>query len=280
MNLQDLMSKLKAIEENATPGATSAGGIATVPTPEETVEECGEMPGAIIHAGGAMPQQDNVTMNVSLNGSGAGGVRDLMDVLRNIEQSAEQEPLIGEPHQGHDDSEEEPLIGDMVAAMGHAMGADGAEVEMDETMDDHEDWGNSAPGGSPHHVSGVDAVTVTGDDMNSKGKLSPLARAPGTNAMRHPMHEEVADRLQQLYNSIKEERTEEKDEKGNVVRWKEEGEWTKAKKDSDPSKSGRGKVTNLSDKARRESEKLEKKETVKESKELNDIIALTKILKG
>ena len=52
-----------------------------------------------------------------------------------------------------------------------------------------------------------------------------------------------------------EERTEEKDDKGNVVRWKEEGEWKKAGK-----KDGRGKVTNMSDKARRETEKLGKKE--------------------
>jgi hypothetical protein len=54
---------------------------------------------------------------------------------------------------------------------------------------------------------------------------------------------------------LDEERTETKDEKGNVVSWKDEGEWKKAGK-----KDGRGKVTNLSDKARRETEKLNKKE--------------------
>ena len=54
---------------------------------------------------------------------------------------------------------------------------------------------------------------------------------------------------------LDEERTETKDEKGNVVSWKDEGEWKKAGK-----KDARGKVTNLSDKARRETEKLGKKE--------------------
>jgi len=49
--------------------------------------------------------------------------------------------------------------------------------------------------------------------------------------------------------------TVEKDEKGNVKSWKHEGDW---KKSND--KEGRGKVTNLSDKARRKTEKLSKAE--------------------
>jgi hypothetical protein len=53
-----------------------------------------------------------------------------------------------------------------------------------------------------------------------------------------------------------EERTEVKDKDGNVTSWKDEGEWKK----STTKKDGRGKVTNLSDKARRETEKLSKKE--------------------
>jgi gas vesicle protein len=55
---------------------------------------------------------------------------------------------------------------------------------------------------------------------------------------------------------LAEKRTEEKDETGKVVKWKEEGEW---KKSTTP-KDGRGKVTNLSDKARRETEKMTKEE--------------------
>jgi hypothetical protein len=53
-----------------------------------------------------------------------------------------------------------------------------------------------------------------------------------------------------------EERTEVKDKDGKVTSWKDEGEWKK----SSAKKDGRGKVTNLSDKARRETEKLSKKE--------------------
>ena len=50
-------------------------------------------------------------------------------------------------------------------------------------------------------------------------------------------------------------RTEVKDKDGKVVSWKDEGEWKKSQ-----NKDGRGKVTNLSDKARRETEKLDKKD--------------------
>jgi hypothetical protein len=55
---------------------------------------------------------------------------------------------------------------------------------------------------------------------------------------------------------LAEKRTEVKDKDGKVISWKEEGEW---KKTTTP-KDGRGKVTNLSDKARRETEKLTKEE--------------------
>jgi len=240
MNLKDLITKMHAIDE----GIEIIGGPPGLPGISHPPE-----------------QQDNVTMNVSINGSGAGGVRDLMNILHNIEKG--EEPT---SHISHDKGgEEEPLIGDMLAHMEQEMADAGEEsplsmppeeTEVAEVMgDDNEHWGNAMSGDAGHHVHGVDAVTFSGDDMNSKGKLSPVSRAPGTNAMRHPMHEQIAERLQSLYNTIKEERTEEKDDKGNVVRWKDEGEWTKKS-----NKSGRGKVTNLSDKARRETEKLSKKE--------------------
>lgn len=55
--------------------------------------------------------------------------------------------------------------------------------------------------------------------------------------------------------------TVEKDDKGNVVSWQHSGDWKKSN-----IKDGRGKVTNLSDKARRETEKkTEKKTKVKEN---------------
>ena len=214
MNFEELMKKMKSIDEG------------------QVAEECGAMP---IGISGPSEQQDNVTMNVSMNGSGAGGIRDLMAILKNIEDNGHEhshsDVLVGEP------SEEEPIMGAIVQSMGreHEMG---------------EEYENSVEGGSEPEVYGIDAVTQTGDDLASQGH-GALKHNGGEN----PMHESLVNRLSQMYNAIKEERTEEKDEKGNVVRWKEEGEWVKAK-----GKEGRGKVTNLSDKARRETEKMSNKE--------------------
>ena len=244
MNFQDLIAKMTAIEEGMAPP------VAPVHTDAPAQEEMA-LPIAI---GGPAPQDNHVTMNISMNGTGADGVRNLMNILKDIEHGVE------EPHMGHEHEPEEPLMGDMIKSMEQDQAEEECYTNMEEEMgDEGETWGNSAHGDAGAHVHGVDAVTFSGDDMNSKGKVSPLARAPGTNPLQHPMHESLVNRLSAMYQAIKEERTEEKDEKGNVVRWKEEGEWVKAK-----GKEGRGKVTNLSDKARRESEKMSKKD-VKET---------------
>jgi len=63
---------------------------------------------------------------------------------------------------------------------------------------------------------------------------------------------EYAEHLEKsLMSKLEEARTEIKDKEGKVVSWKDEGEWKKSQK-----KDPRGKVTNLSDKARKETEKL------------------------
>lgn len=49
------------------------------------MEECGGMMSSPMMS---PKQPDNVSMTVNMNGSGKGGIRDLLDVLKNIEQSA------------------------------------------------------------------------------------------------------------------------------------------------------------------------------------------------
>jgi len=118
-----------------------------------------------------------------------------MKILRNIEQSDNLDP------HHHD-------VSKMFAQPGHAEPLMGQEEEIGETIgDDEEDWGNSVSGASGHHTHGVDAVTFSGDDMNSKGKSSPLQRAPGTNTLREPtqVSEELVSRLTQMYQAIKED---------------------------------------------------------------------------
>ena len=203
MNLQDLMSKLKNIDEGTMPPLA--------PTKDNVpaTAECG-MPVAIGGPSESPKQQDNVTMNLSMNGSGAGGIADLMKILRNIEDGDNQDPhqhdvskLFGEP--------EEPIMGDIVAKLAHEE-LDGEESPMSQDLavgetieDDEESWGNSVNGASGHHTHGVEAVTFSGDDMNSKGKSSPLQRVPGSNTLREPTNvsETLVDRLTSMYETIK-----------------------------------------------------------------------------
>jgi len=175
MNFYDLSAKLRAIEES-------------------TVAECGDMMPAIAHA----PQQsDSVTMNVSMNGSGAGGIKDLMDILRNIEQAAEHdhtEPMVAEPtHADHDDVD--VVLGtadeDMLADPNKRQGGAGAGDES---------YANSAPGGSDAHQFGIDTITHHGDDMHSKGSVKRLRVNGGEN----PLQEGLVERLTAMYQEIKE----------------------------------------------------------------------------
>jgi len=209
MNFNDLYKTIRAIDENAQPVAPVH---TDAPAEEEGIEIIGGpmgLPGMMGHQE-PPKQQDNVTMNVSLNGSGSGGVRSLMNILKDIEDGGDSDSahaLFGEPHDG---DAEEPIMGDMVKAMSHDQGEEECYTGMEEEMgDDGETWANSAHGDMGHHTHGIDAVTFSGDDMNSKGKISPLARAPGTNALQHPMHESLVGQLTAMYEEIKGESIEE-----------------------------------------------------------------------
>ena len=248
MNLQELVSKLRTIEEGKPLAPVHTDG----PAEAEGIIIGNPMGGMMGGMGHSEPpkQQDNVDMNITIHGAGAGGVRDLMNILHNIETGN------SDSHDHADHDHQEPIMGDMVRAMADEQIAP-PDQDLEEVMDDDsQTWGNSAYGDSGHHTHGIDSVTMHGDDMNSKGGPEPTKKQGGGN----PYNESLVNRLSQLYQQIKEERTEEKDEKGNVVRWKEETPWRKAS-----GKDGRGKVTNMSDKARRESEKLSKKEVAEAS---------------
>lgn len=150
MNLYDLMNKLKTIEE----GSTS-----TVDQPlmgETPVEECG----MAIMPQKPPAQSDSVTMNVSMNGSGAGGIKDLMNILKNIEQADHTV----EPHSS---DEHDTLFGD------------GYENEPDTT------------------TFGIDAVTRTGDDMHSKGAEAPKVNGGG-NPMQEALVQKLAQMYEEV----------------------------------------------------------------------------------
>lgn len=157
MNFSELYNRIRSIEEG-------------------TVTECGDMPMAISSlSGGHNEQQDNVTMNVSMNGAGKGGIRDLMDLLKNIEDVQS-----GGDHDGVDV---------LLTAPG--------EEEFGGAEEEHEMGEEYA--NSPEEVThDVDAVTATGDDLASKGK-----EAPKMNGGGNPMQESLAAKLHELYNEVK-----------------------------------------------------------------------------
>jgi hypothetical protein len=183
MNLQDLMTKLRNIEEGAevAPVHTDGDG--------ENMEQEGIIIGGPMGMGMGMgrpeqpEQQDSVTMNVSMNGSGSGGIKDLMSILRNIENGQA-------PHHDAEHDHEEPLLGD--------------EAFDEEMGDNGQIFGNSAHGDAGAHVHGVDAVTATGNDMHSKGGSNPHY-SPGNNTLRQSttVHEGLVEKLHNLYNEVK-----------------------------------------------------------------------------
>ena len=213
MNFTELYQRIRSIEEGTAPEPTAPGGViktknadgtfsykpkvpgerlsATLPVNQAAKttsaadkdkakavnEECGDMPMGMMGMSSHQGQQDSVTMNISMNGSGAGGIRDLMSILRNIESSDNTDV------HSHDVSK--------------LFGGDDIEVAFGEEMSD---GGFGAATTQPDPATaGIDAVTATGNDIHSKG-----IEAPKVNGGGNPMHETVKHRLYTLYNEIKE----------------------------------------------------------------------------
>ena len=150
MNFQDLLKKMKQIDE------------------------CGDMPGDVMHP---PKQQDNVNMNVTMSGNGAGGIKDLMNILKNIETGAEPH---GEPH------------GDDAVIIGGNDIAD-VQAELDDSYDNEPN----------PQVAGIDAVTPTGNDLHSKGDESEKANGGGNPWNQTEVSEALIQQLASHYESVK-----------------------------------------------------------------------------
>jgi hypothetical protein len=148
---------------------------------EDDVDECG-MPGMANMPSGMMgmpKQQDNVNMNVSMSGSGAGGIRDLMSILKNIENNGEQD---GE----HDIDMHDPevIIKKMTPpSLNPIMSQEEFANEPDELY------------------QGVDSVTGTGDDIHSN-QGDHRQRQAGL-PIAQPQMESLIERLTSLYTEVK-----------------------------------------------------------------------------
>jgi hypothetical protein len=184
MNFQELYNKIKALDEGT--GVMAAPSSPQIPTDGNAQLECGDMPGkpnlpgddellttecgddmGPDHAMSAPKQSDSVTMNVSMNGSGSGGIKDLMNILKNIEQGASR----GEP------------AGDVVLGMDEEQ-ADG-EFQSATTKPQEQEYD-------------LDIMTRTGNDIHSKGK-----EAPKMNGGGNPMQEALIRKLSDHYAQVK-----------------------------------------------------------------------------
>ena len=155
---------------------------------ESFIEGCGmDMPGSMMGMR-TPPQQDSVSMNLSMNGAGANGIRDLMDILRNLDgdEGGQMDLEMPGMDHGHDGMDSEmPII---MKALGGDQGDSGHDEEERMPLGDEMYYG-------------IDAVTQGGADLNRPKQTFPKV-AGGDNPMQ-PMAERIAEQLRGLYSDIK-----------------------------------------------------------------------------
>jgi hypothetical protein len=149
---------------------------------EELVGECGDMPNGMM--GMRNPaQQDSISANISMNASGTGGIRDLMSILRNIEN--------GDSTPGSDEH-------DMAIAIG---GMDKPEPLLG--MDEAEAGGFDQASTTPDpQIAPASAAFPQGNDIHSKGGNE----RPKVNGGGNPYAlaaESLIPRLSSLYQEVK-----------------------------------------------------------------------------
>lgn len=123
-------------------------------------DECGMSP-----ITKAPDQPDNVSMNVNMTGAGPGGIRDLLDVLKNIEKPNDDTP---------DNSVK-------------LFGRDNQDQVIDEKQ------------GIEYPLS---SVLTKGNDLHGKGGPEPRKPAGGGNPYRK-FDETLVNRLSNLYTEVK-----------------------------------------------------------------------------
>ena len=183
MNFQDLLTKIRSIDESDnTPTSptdtmlTGSQAIGGDPTDDFIKDVSATECGGMMNQMSPQKQQDNVTMNVSMNGSGTGGIRDLMSILKNIEQSDNKD--IGVVFGADEDASSGATSSGSIATIPTEEFANEPNVQ-------------TAP---------ASAVTPTGNDLASKG-----GEAPKVNGGGNPMREAILQKLSAHYQSIKEE---------------------------------------------------------------------------
>lgn len=156
-------------------------------TPAPTVPD-----GELEECGGDMPmsspkQPDNVSMNLSMNGQGPGGIRDLLNILKDIGDTSGNEP------QDADDLELD------IKSMDHPH--DEPEGDEDGIIFGN-DMEEESYANEPDEMYGsIDTITATGDDLASKGDERPKVNGGGNPYA--VTSEGIKRNLHNLYQEIK-----------------------------------------------------------------------------
>lgn len=252
MDFLNLYKKIQSLDEglsqgNMMPQATSA-------PPSQPVNECGAM-GECGMSPEPQKQQDSVSMSVNMNANGAGGIRDLMDILKNIEKQVDtpdfdhdsDDIVIGAPNMDIDEIESEVANMDPTPALTEPaveepiqseppvapMATDQEAVEEEP----EEDYKNSD---RMKRILAVSAIAGMGDDLHSKGKEAPKQAGGGNpwnvneskiaaNLAKH--YAEVKSRTDEVYGSSFQDKLQQKwDQAGKRAKEKEhEREWEQEK---------------------------------------------------
>jgi len=199
MNFQELYNRMRELDKPVVeePNEGNAYGQAVQNTPkgqeikingkgtgdikreDSLANECGPD----MASSSSPAQQDNVSMNVNMSGSGAGGIRDLIDILKNIE---------GE-HGGEDD------LGKMIGNMDHT-DHDHEEPGMDmakKTLVIGDDQPVDEYANEPQETNMP--LPMAGDDLHRPHGAYP-ATQPGDNPMAVAR---IRETLEKLYSSMK-----------------------------------------------------------------------------
>jgi hypothetical protein len=173
-------------------------------TESDTVESCGSPMGS-----SPIAQQDTVSVSVNMNGSGAGGIRDLMAILKNIEDTDSDMPDM--PHM--DISSPSDMVGNIMDPT-DMPGADDDEDSLDQIMRlsgkptmlpgndglDDEDTPKETFANQPdENYSDISALTHDNAGGLNQPHKQYKKEYPGDN----PMAESVKNRLLNKYQSYK-----------------------------------------------------------------------------
>lgn len=220
MNFQDLYKKIRSIDENTEVPVIEPMPVVDPGAVDASVGEGGMMPA--IGAMGAMssntppPQQDTVSMNVSMNAQGAGGIRDLMNVLKDIQDGPDHGPedaLTGQPHPAEIDADPELDITmpdrhddeEADVQVVHLGNDDELEKEAfvnepDEQYQDQEYMSNTLAGDTTQKMT--KGGYNQSDNPLTMAAILPVAAMVGR--MKESREKNIQSNLQAHYNKLKE----------------------------------------------------------------------------